>query len=965
MRTRLIAATVALGCVVGTAGSFGVVSTFVSASSAQAATMGPGVIWDGDGESHLSAYIQPDGSKTICLQVNASIPWSTTPGPSLNGDWNSLSPNVIAGINGVLAENQGVEDGYTWAAIQAAGWDVADHDNYQANGGDAYYLARANSGQAAVQALKDQFVAQMLAGQAASGGTVDFASSLSYTIDPATLTGTVRYDADRAVAPVVHLTNATFQDTGTADRVMSAGETLPINVIPNADATFQVSATSDEVTEQGPEGYAGNITTWAPGAPGEQWTGGPGQKVSTTYRTVAATSASDPIPNLFSPIASTEVSTQRVDAGQQATDKIHVGVAEGSSEWRKLGDGSYAPVTYWVKMFGAYDEMPATTADIPAGAPVAGETSFVANGPGDYTVSLPVPAAGFYTFVTGVDASAQTSRVQTMLPKDYSWHDSFAPVPETFVSPFDVNASSLVKDNEIPVSADSIDTLTVKDTGAWLKKDGKLVAVTFKGTAFWVAGTGDVPATKPDTATVLTTSTIVATGPGTYTSDAATAPVGSAGRIVWVWSTADTLYNNSWADIWNSAGEVVEVTTPDVHTNATPSVPLTEGAKDEAIVDGEVPAGATVTFEAYKQSGDKATCTVDNRVYDGTNEPVAVTAGDNDKKSYWSKEIRFTTVGTYYWVETLRTKTGAVIHRGECGAPGETTKVTIPGVTTQAQTDVALTDGATDVAIVTGDTPKGASLIWKAYQAKPAADGTVSDKAVCDASTLVADTTKNPVAVDKAGSYTSPVVVATYAGKLYWIESLLSYDGKVLVSGKCGLPNETTVVHPTPNVHTNATPAGNIGDAVKDEAIVDGMVPEGATITFEAYKQTGDAASCTTDNRVYDGTGSPVATTPGQNDNVSYWSSETHFTEAGTYYWVETLSTKDGAVIHRGECGAPGETTVVSKESVLPLGLADTGDNPAPWIGGGIAALVLGLGAVMVARKRRATAVVTGDTTQE
>ena len=56
------------------------------------------------------------------------------------------------------------------------------------------------------------------------------------------------------------------------------------------------------------------------------------------------------------------------------------------------------------------------------------------------------------------------------------------------------------------------------------------------------------------------------------------------------------------------------------------------------------------------------------------------------------------------------------------------------------------------------------------------------------------------------------------------------------------------------------------------------------------------------------------------------------------------VATADGTVVHRGKCGAPGETTVVSPPPVVPkvsATLADTGGDPGPWLGGGLAALAL------------------------
>ncbi|PPF44744.1 hypothetical protein C5C45_13615, partial [Rathayibacter rathayi] len=911
---QLTAGVLTLGLVGGVGTSLAVTSSFLAPVAASAATHAVG--YD-QGNGWLGAYRHENGLLAYCLEILAGIPYSPTPGSSLNSDWNSLSSDQLARLNFVLSTHGNTEDANTAAAVALYAWDVADNAVYNSHGmsGDAYYGARAGRNYDAVIGLLNQYRAEAAGITAVQPGQTSGSASLSLDVDKDTGTGTVTFLTDPATqSGTVHLTNAVFDDTGSGDSGMTGGETRTFRIVPNADSTFNVKAHSDEIRVQGAVGFAGNITTWTPGQVSEQWTGSPGQKVDSSFTIAAAGAVSDPIPNLFSPMGSTQVSTQRVEASQDATDTVRAGVAAGSGEWRKLGDGSYVPIIYKGTLYGPYDQQPAESASVPAGATVVGSVELTATGPGTYTSpGITVPTAGFYTWVWTVDEASQSDRVQAFLPDGYAWSDRFGLVPETNVSPATVDAASLVKDAEIPVTATSTDTLTVEDTGAWLKQDGKNVPVTFTGTAYWVPGAGDVPATKPEGATVVKISSIVATGPGTYTSDPVTAPATSAGHIVWVWSTPKTLFNGSWADVWNAKGEVVKVTTPDVHTNATASVPLTDTAKDEAIVNGEVPEGATITFEAYRQSGDKASCTVDTRVYDGSKPPVAVTAGENENTSYWSSEVRFTEAGTYYWVETLRTKDGQVIHRGECGAPGETTTVKVPGVTTKAQTDVAVYDGATDDAVVTGDTPQGAYLVWKAYQAPTTRTTTEGGHPVCDASMLTGDTTASPVVVNQAGTYTSPAVVVTSAGTVYWVEELHSYDGKILVQGECGAPGETTTVH-TPAVHTNATPAVHVGDAAKDEAVVNGYVPSGAVITFEAYRQTGDKAACEVDTRVYDGSSNPVATTAGLNENVSYWSSETRFTDAGSYYWVETLSTKDGQVIHRGECGAPGETTVVSAQ---------------------------------------------------
>ncbi|MDY0914201.1 hypothetical protein [Rathayibacter festucae] len=953
---RLTAAVLAAGLVGGAGTSLAVTSSFLAPLSASAATHGAGFDL---GQGFLGAYRHPDGTLAYCLQIKASIPYSPTIGPSLNSDWNSLSPDQLARLSYVMDVHGNTEDANTAAAVALYVWDVADNAAYNGNGmpGDVYYSARAGGNRDAVLGLLTQYRAEAAGVTAVRPGRTAGSASLSLDMDTSAGTGRVTSLTDPpGQAGTVRLTNAVFDDTGSGESPMKGGESRTFRVAPSTDATVTVEARSDEIRVPGASGYVGNITTWAPGVTSEQWTASKGQKIDGSFTIAAATAASAPIPNQFSPIGSTQVSTRRVEAGTQATDTVTAGVAPGSGEWRAL-DGAPVPVVYRGTLHGPYDEQPAPSGTVPAGAPVAGSVELTATGPGTYTSpGVTVPSAGFYTWVWRVEEVSQPDRVKPFLPDGYAWADGFGLVAETHLSPTIVAAATRVADEEIPVTATSTDALTVQDTGAWLKKDGTSVPVTFTGTAYWVPGTGAVPATRPESATVLTTSSIVATGPGTYTSDPATAPADSAGHIVWVWSTTETLFTTGWADGWNTRGEVVRVTTPEVRTKATPSVPLSDTAKDEAVVDGEVPEGAVITFEAYRQTGDRASCTVESRVYDGSTSPVPVTAGRNEKRSYWSSEVRFTEPGTYHWVETLRTKGGKVLHRGQCGVPGETTRVTVPEVSSKAQADSALHEGATDDAIVTGVTPKGAYLTWKAYRAAPGTGPSAAvGQPVCDASTLAADTSGTPVVVEKAGTYTSPAIVFTAPGAVHWVEELHSYDGRILTRGECGAPGETTTVH-TPDVHTRATAAVQVGDAVRDEAVVNGYVPAGAVITFEAFRRSGDQAVCTASNRVYDGSDGPVATTAGLNENVSYWSAETRFAEPGSYYWVETLATKDGTVLHRGECGAPGETTVVSPTPVVPAvstTLADTGGDPGPWIGGGLAALVLGLGTALLARRRR------------
>ena len=75
------------------------------------------------------------------------------------------------------------------------------------------------------------------------------------------------------------------------------------------------------------------------------------------------------------------------------------------------------------------------------------------------------------------------------------------------------------------------------------------------------------------------------------------------------------------------------------------------------------------------------------------------------------------------------------------------------------------------------------------------------------------------------------------------------------------------------------------------------------------------------------------------------------FETAGTYYWVETVTGKDGTILHRGVCGAPDETTTVTdtleqpRTPDTPGELAHTGGGGDWWpigLAGGLIAAVTG-----------------------
>jgi len=110
-----------------------------------------------------------------------------------------------------------------------------------------------------------------------------------------------------------------------------------------------------------------------------------------------------------------------------------------------------------------------------------------------------------------------------------------------------------------------------------------------------------------------------------------------------------------------------------------------------------------------------------------------------------------------------------------------------------------------------------------------------------------------------------------------------------------------------PRVSTKAVSKIEAGGKAHDTALVEGELPGPLTLTFEAFKAPADGAKvCEASNRVFTTTFGTVEG-PGE-----YTSADTTFTEPGTYYWVETVTDASGTVVHKGACGEPSETTVVS-----------------------------------------------------
>lgn len=439
--------------------------------------------------------------------------------------------------------------------------------------------------------------------------------------------------------------------------------------------------------------------------------------------------------------------------------------------------------------------------------------------------------------------------------------------------------------------------------------------------------------------------TIIANGPGIYTSPEVVLP--NAGFVTWVWqvrlATQPEQFRDyiadDWADEYGIPAESTSVRHPIETTSQLREYNVHEGGRafDTIVVSGfpdnhpdfhgDGYWGAdteTITHTVY---GPFTTDTVitDNL---NLNDAPVLTSVDTPARNGvyqigYTDENRITpTEPGYYAIvssfagdDRVQPYQSSPADIRERFFVPETPEVEIPvTVITQATPSALVGEPFEDTALVQGAVPEGAYLVFRAYGPQPA-----EQTPACEAEPFF---TSEEIPVTQAGVYSSGTTTVSEAGNVYWVETLYDTDGETLSDGICGAPGETTVITEGEMLQVTTKAVENVvlGEPAHDVAIVTGPVPEGTTLVFEAYRQDGDEPVCTADTRVFDTLEAPITVAgPGE-----YTSAEVVFKEVGTYFWVETLLNAEGESIHRGQCGAPGETTTVSEVPATPETPTDT-----------------------------------------
>lgn len=779
------------------------------------------------------AGVYPSGTTSYVGSV-AFIQGTTSSTWPNHNDTRSMSGTDLQRLNYALAKyTPGVDTNVEGAGLAAFVYSVSMAGNLGAYGiTDVYDYIRVrvpSASRAAVTAQYEAIAADTNANYALGGaGTVNvdlemqssYNGTVTVSISPTNLSG------------VVTLSGGTFAN-GSATATVVNGSVLDVTGTP-LDSDIQKYAISALLTVVAQGAPLQQVSLWTTSSPSYAQ-----RLITTSGRGTGATltdfdEVDDP-EILFSPVLSTEVESRFVAAGDTYVDTVSAGVAAGSEDWRQLTDGSYIPIIARGTLYGPFTDTPVEVADVPVGAPVLGTASVTLTGPGTYTVPGTIVAteSGYATWVWTITAADQPLIFRDRLPDDYSFTDLFGRAAETHVVAMSVSASTAANAPQVAITEDLWDTLEVSVSGDWLTIEGEPVPVAFSGTAYWEAGS-TLPvagAAPPATATVLGTRSLTVTEPGSYSTsgDPITAPTAD-GYVVWQWSIVEAAqpvplqgYVVDWSDTYGLSAETTRVQAPTVATQALADVALTDPAYDLALVDGLVPDGAYLTFEAYQQpeegdpvldaagdpvldvdgepvlygAGDVGVplCTPATLVFDSSGSPVAVTAGANSATAYQSPSFVPLVARSFFWIETLHLQAGAVQARGVCGASGETTRVGVSEVSTVAAAIVLSGGKARDTAMVDGLVPVDASLVFFAYLHGD------EDMAAGERGELLCDTSSSPVAVtpgsNAAAVYESPECdMPSGPVDVYWVEQLLGSGGEILHEGEYGTASEITSVSP-------------------------------------------------------------------------------------------------------------------------------------------------------------------------
>tara|TARA_B100000678_G_scaffold228995_1_gene197100 strand:- start:6357 stop:9332 length:2976 start_codon:yes stop_codon:yes gene_type:complete len=500
-----------------------------------------------------------------------------------------------------------------------------------------------------------------------------------------------------------------------------------------------------------------------------------------------------------------------------------------------------------------------------------------------------------------------------------------------------------------------VDELAVTVTeGIWIRVGGQPVEVTAVGTLYGPFDEHPVESDAPPAgAPVAGTEEVVLTGPGSYTSPGTiTAP--ESGFYTWVWAIDKNAQGETGKYLTDSFtdrfGRVAETSVVPFQPHAVSEADQHLAVPGDALTDTITVSSSNgawlrrdgafipVVFEgtAYQVPGTLPPAR-DGAVPAGAVPLGAVTVTADGPGVYTSPAVVAPTGGFLTWVWEVRKSTQpewvrdylAADFTDDYGIPVETTSVRWPITTTSLMREynvhpagrafdtVTVTGFPTNHGEFTGDGYWDADLdklVHTVYGPFTTDTGLTDDLDLTGAPVLTSITTPARNGVWRLGYTDADRITPTEPG--YYV-LVTTFEGDDRVQPYQSSPAdvlERFYVPPTPEVElpvtviTQATPAALVGEPFGDTALVQGSIPEGASLVFRTYGPQPADQTPACETAFFESDPIPV-TRPGV-----YTSPTTTVTTAGNVYWVETLYDATGGVLVEGACGAPGETTVISEQ---------------------------------------------------
>lgn len=676
------------------------------AAPATAATQGPGFGRFDNTIGWMGGYIAPDGSIVYCIEPGVSTPSGATQDGGIqttitsegySGHTTTLSGDTLARINYLVSAHGQTSDNRTASAVHFAVQYIANPEamfNSASWGGShdlhgfvnwKLYSTVGSAETAAIADLAQVYINEAMGITAGSTAT-DVTGSLVFAVDGANnYRGTVTPTFSATVGTgTITLVNGVFTDTGTDTLAgAQAGTAYAITGVPPVDDAgdplpYRISGTAH--FDVGSSGWLPAAHLWE--TPGQQKTVGPGGEAVTSINI----SGEDPAERSvrFEPVVTTSA-PRFVAEGESFTDAVTASLGSGQP-WAQNSSGAYAPIIARGTLYGALDAEPVESAEAPTDTPIAGTAEVTLNGAVEYTIETDFASTepGYYTWVWTIDAGDQRESVQRLLPEGYHWSDAYGQRVETSITPPGVTTRAQpstvlggsISDTAIVegvVPADT--TLTFEAYKVPTDAEGN-IAYPEDFTPSDEEGANNLTWVCEDEPVFTSTEAITVTEAGEYQSEAFTPT--EYGKYLWVetLTVEGTEVHRGECGIRLESSFVLDVT-----TKAQERGKAGETATDTAIVDGFIPDGATITFDAYRVAEDAPQAPTDvctEAALIGSTEPVAITGGMHDGTEIVSAPVKLPdAVGNYkvYWIETVTDELGNVIAEGECGLPEETTTV--------------------------------------------------------------------------------------------------------------------------------------------------------------------------------------------------------------------------------------------------------------------------------------------------